>query len=362
MRAELGPGGPARGVERRHRPRGGEEPVAGRDDPERGTEDAADLVGVGMHVDEHLAGARAVERRVALRRHLAEPRAHDQHDVGLLEARDQRRRAGRADVASVGARARRQQVLAAERDRRGDAVRLGEGDRLAAALVGPARAADEHQRLLGAGEDLAHARDVRRGRGGAMRDMGLGVARVRGVDEHVLGQRQHDGPRTAGGRDVEGARHVLGDALDAVDLRGPLGDRPEHLAVVDLLEALAVHRVARDLADEQDHRRGVLEGGVHADRGMAGAGTARHHRDARPAGELAVGLRHVRGARLVARIDQPDRRRIVQRVEHLEVALARHAERHVGAVDEELVDEDPAAAAAVARGHLAGPPCSRGAQ
>ena len=120
--------------------------------------------------------------------------------------------------------------------------------------------------------------------------------------------------------------------------------------------------VARDLADEEDHRRRVLEGGVHADRGMAGAGPARHHRDARPARELAVGLRHVGGAGLVARVDQPDRRGVVQRVKHLEVALARHAEGHVGAVDEELVDEDPAAAAAVARGHLAGPSCSGGAQ
>ena len=39
-------------------------------------------------------------------------------------------------------------------------------------------------------------------------------------------------------------------------------------------------------------------------------------------------------------------RRVVQRVEHREIALARHAEGEVGAVQRELVDEDLAAGAA----------------
>src|SRR4030095_2323985 len=60
----------------------------------------------------------------------------------------------------------------------------------------------------------------------------------------------------------------------------PLGEaersRPEHLPVVDFLERLAVALAARDLADEQDHRRRVLERGVHADRRVARPGGARH--------------------------------------------------------------------------------------
>ena len=39
-------------------------------------------------------------------------------------------------------------------------------------------------------------------------------------------------------------------------------------------------------------------------------------------------------------------RRVVERVEHREVALAGHAERDVGAVHDQLVDENLAAAAA----------------
>ena len=58
-----------------------------------------------------------------------------------------------------------------------------------------------------------------------------------------------------------------------------------------------------------------------------------------PAGELAVGVGHVRGADLVAAGDEPDRR-VVERVEHGEVALAGDAEGQLDAVDDELVDEE----------------------
>ena len=81
---------------------------------------------------------------------------------------------------------------------------------------------------------------------------------------------------------------------------------------------------------------------MHADRRVRRAGPARDEADARPAGELAVGVRHVRGAGLVAARDQADRR-VVEAVEHREEALARDAEDRVGAVDDELVDEQLAA-------------------
>ena len=56
----------------------------------------------------------------------------------------------------------------------------------------------------------------------------------------------------------------------------------------------------RHLPDEQDQRRRVLERRVHADRRLGRAGAARDHAHAGPTGELAVRLRHVRRARLVA--------------------------------------------------------------
>ena len=80
---------------------------------------------------------------------------------------------------------------------------------------------------------------------------------------------------------------------------------------------------------------------------------SRDHADARPARELAVGVGHVGGADLVTAGDEPDRR-VVERVEHGEVALAGHAERQLDAVDDELVDEE-----LTARPHESRSGCSR---
>ena len=150
---------------------------------------------------------------------------------------------------------------------------------------------------------------------------------------------------------MEGARDIFGNPRGDVDLRRPFGDRAEHLAVIDFLKRLAIHHVAADLADQHDHRRRILERGVDADRRMAGAGTARHHADAGLAGQLAVGLGHVGGAGLVAGVDELEAvAHVEQRIQHFQIALARYAEGHVGAVDQELVDQDLAAGARIGKG------------
>ena len=174
------------------------------------------------------------------------------------------------------------------------------------------------------------------------------VRRFRLLREHVLRQREHDRAGPAGAGDRVRARDELGDAVDAVDLGDPLRERAEHPPVVDLLERLALLLRRGDLADEQDQRRRVLVGGVHADGGLRRAGPARDHADPRPPGQLAVGLGRIRGAGLVPARDQPDRR-LVQPVEQLEVALAGHAEHELRAVHRELVGQQLAAAPAHSR-------------
>jgi hypothetical protein len=133
------------------------------------------------------------------------------------------------------------------------------------------------------------------------------------------------------GRDLRERRRLL-------DLDDPFRHLAEHAAVVELLERLAPAMPARHLPDEQDQRRRVLVGGMDADRGVGGAGRTGDEADAGAAGELAVGVGHVRGARLVA-CDHESDRRVVQRVEDGDVALAWNAERRLDAVDDELVDE-----------------------
>ena len=119
---------------------------------------------------------------------------------------------------------------------------------------------------------------------------------------------------------------------------------PNTWRIVELLEGLTSGRGARHLADQQDHRRRVLGGGVDPDAGVRGPRSAGDQADPGAAGELPVGLGHVRGPRLVAGDDQ-SQRGVVQRVEHGEVALARDAEGQLGAMDGELIDEDLASGA-----------------
>ena len=96
-----------------------------------------------------------------------------------------------------------------------------------------------------------------------------------------------------------------------------------------------------------------LESGVDPDRRMAGARTARHHADAGSAGQLAIGFGHVGGAGLVARVDQLEAvADVEQRIQHFQIALARHAKGHVGAVDQQLIDQDFSAGARIGKGQV----------
>ncbi len=167
-----------------------------------------------------------------------------------------------------------------------------------------------------------------------------GVGDAGGLGLHVFRQRQHHRAGPSRHRGVEGVAHVLGHAVGAVDLRDPFRHLAVHAAVVDFLERLALDEIVADLADEQDQRRRILVRGVHADRGVGRAGAARDEADAGAAGQLAVGLRHVGGAAFLAADDELDfLARVVQRVEHREIALAGHAERDVHAMDLERIDE-----------------------
>ena len=237
-----------------------------------------------------------------------------------------------------------EQVLEAERAATGSAFASAKRCTSAQACAFQVPPPSSSSGILRRGQHRAQRVDLGGRRRRLHRLVAPGVGHRGHRHQHVLGQRQHHRAGAAAGGDLEGARDVFGDAVGAVDLRDPLGHLAVHAAVVDLLERLAVHEVEADLADEQDHRRRVLVGGVHADRGVGGARAARDEADARPARHLAVGFGHERGAAFLAVDDEADAR-VVQRVEHVEVALARHAEGGVDAVDLECVDQDLAAGA-----------------
>ena len=292
-------------------------------------------------MDERLRRVRHVEERVARRRDLAQPVAdHEQH-VGVAHALSEPRIGSQREMADVGVGAVVDVVLAAPARRHRQRTRGAPASEVVVGLDAPRCAPDDDERPLGAREHCPRALDVLGIRVDADDSPGLCVGGVGLLDEHVLGEREHNRSGASGGRDVERAGDELGDPVGIVDLLHPLRHRAEHVPVVDLLERLAAHHVAADLPDQEDQRRRVLERGVDAAGGVRGAGAAGDHADPRPAGELAVGVGHVRGANLVAARDEADRR-VVERVEHCQVALAGDAERDVHPVDDELVDEEPA--------------------
>ena len=138
----------------------------------------------------------------------------------------------------------------------------------------------------------------------------------------------------------------FGNAPRVVDLGDPFGQWSEHLAVVDLLEALAIGLLERDLAHEQQHRRAVLVGDMDSDGAVAGAGAAGDHRRGGATLQLAVGFGHVHRTGFEATGHHLDPvLHVVKAVQHVEIALARHVENDVDPLRHQRIGKDPAAAA-----------------
>ena len=161
------------------------------------------------------------------------------------------------------------------------------------------------------GEQVEHGTDV----------LDRGRLRVRpdDRDRDALGQRR--GRRTSSGRARSAgpgrpstvARTASSSVAAAVggvvDLARPLGQPPDGVDEVDLLERLAAADGAVDLADEGEHRRRIGGRRVDADREVRGADRARPEARRGPPRQLAVGLGRERRATLVARGDDRGCRR-----------------------------------------------------
>ncbi len=307
-----------------------------------------------MHVHDALDGRGHADERVSARRHLAEALAEHQQHVGIAHARRKLRVDADADVACVLRVPVVEEILVPERGCDRQAARLRKlRERIARRAI-PAAAADDDERRPRAGKQRVRRGDGRRRRCADHRLHSWWIGAYRFRRQHVFGQCEHDGARAAGDRGTPRVCDVFGDARSAVDLRSPLGDRAEHLPVVDFLERLAVDHVAADLADERDQRRRILRGRVNADRRIGRARAACDEDEPGLSRELAVRLGHVRGtAFLPADEELQALASVVQRVEHREIALARHAERMRRALREQARDQDLAAGSLI--GHRSAP-------
>ncbi len=307
----------------------------------------AELRRLGMHVGDQVPEPALLRQPgVAATRDLAEASAEQDDQIGLGHTRLERRIGAEAEVADVRRRGVVDAVLTAELRRHGD----GRGHRPVGQRSGgrltPVRPADDHERLRRVAKPRVEAVEVGRIRVAQHRFRARRVGGSGHLTLHVLRQGEHNGARPVGQRDLEGPPQHLRDLVGGLDLRGPLGERREHRRQIDLLERLAPLMLAPHLPEQEQHRRRVLEGGVHADRRVRRSRPPRGEAHARPTRQLPPRLRHVRGGGFMARGDVANPvASLPEPVEHAEERLARHPEHGVHALRDQLVGDDVAAEA-----------------
>ena len=163
--------------------------------------------------------------------------------------------------------------------------------------------------------------------------------RLRLVLCDVLRQLDVHGAGLLGPREPHGLPDDLRDGLGIQYRRRPLGHRREHADDVHDLVRFLVQAIGRALPGQHEHRRAV-----HVRVGDAGdqvrrAGTQRAQCAGRVAGQPAVDLGHERGALLVARQDELDLVRFLERHHEVGVLLAGDAEDVFDAFFLETLDE-----------------------
>ena len=203
------------------------------------------------------------------------------------------------------------------------------------------RATHHHKRALGSTYPVERGARGRGQIGRRLHRTGRHVGHVHVGGQHILRQRDHHRPGPADERRAPGPGEVFGQPLHIVHLRHPLGQGREHRPVIHLLKGFAVAVAARDLPDEEDHRRRILP--RHMDtaarvRGPRAAGDEGHAGLPR---QLARGLRHHRSTALVAADDIGDPA-VIKPVERGEEAFARHGKHPLHAVRGQKVAQYPA--------------------
>ena len=147
---------------------------------------------------------------------------------------------------------------------------------------------------------------------------------------------------------MKGPADIFRNARRIVDLRHPFGHLAEHPAVVDFLKGLAFHHPARHLTDQQHHRRRILEGDMDAGTCIGRAGTAGHHADTGPAGELAIGIGHHGRAAFLAAHHRADTVALLQAVDNRQIAFAGHTEDEIYPLLNQRIDKNMATETAMA--------------
>ena len=299
-----------------------------------------------IDVHERLARPRHLEQRVAASRHVAQPPTDGDEEVSFLHPSRERRIHADRLVGRRSARAVVDVVLAAKRRDRPQS----RSPRRRRPCPSPACADQPPSPTTTSGRSAAASSSPRRrqllvtwpGRGTS-----VGVASAASVSSSSTssGSASTTGPGRPARRDREGARTYSGIRAASSICADPLGERPNIARKSTSWNASRPRMSRATWPTKQDHRRRILDRRCARRPRVGRARAARDEADPRPPGELAVGLGHVGGA-ASWRTRRADRR-VVERVEHRQVAFAGDAEGKLGAVHPSWSTSDLAAGALI---------------
>ena len=322
-------------------------------DRQIGVIDPAELVGVGVDVDQRLAGMVGGDQSVAVGGRFAEPRADGDDQVGVADALLQLGVGAVAELAGIDPAVVGDRVLAAEGGGGRDPVAEGEIGEMMPGARAPVGAADDRDRVRrppstartapGSRRDRAPRRAAGpRGRSGtstSSRSMSSGSASTTGPGRPAVATRQaratYSGIRRASS--IRAAHLAIGPKKAGKSISWKPSRSRSPRATSPMNRIIGVE---------------ILEGDMDPAAGVGRSGAAGDEGDARAAGHLAVGVGHVGDSAFLPADGEVDLGRVVERVEHGEEALAGNGEDAVAALDPELVDEDASACSgAGALGH-----------
>ena len=94
-------------------------------------------------------------------------------------------------------------------------------------------------------------------------------------------------------------RDELVNPIGAINTPYPFGALRVDLAVIHFLEGLALHHIGSYLTNQNNHRGRVLVGRMNSNESISSPRPAGDHHDPRFAGQLSIGLCHIRSATLL---------------------------------------------------------------
>ncbi len=273
---------------------------------------------VDVDVDELRGGA---EQIGTTRDAIVEARADADHEVGLMHGQVRLQRAVHAQHAQPMRVGRRERAQPHQRQRTQHARvprQLGECRTGARARVDEAAAAVKHRstRLLDEpgsalqrlhGQPRAWCRTSTR----AHPPWPVGAD---GLQLHILGHVDQDGPGTIAARDGEALAQRLLEIRGVAHLGVPLGHRQRDAQRVALLEGVRADGRRRHLAGDADDGCRVAQRVEQAGRRVAHAGPGRDEHDAGAPRAARIALGRMHGRLLVADEDVPQSRPVDERV------------------------------------------------